>query len=326
MPHDLPPLAKLFALWKQTPDDARPAILDELHRLAAADRPDRSKLPLWAELAQDHADAMTRKAVEAQEAAAKAAAGLPITGDPLRAVRVAFDAHPSVPKPRGDAPALRLALARLVKARSDHDAAVGAYAMAETINGVGSPEADALDAKIDAAGEALTAAETEAGRAPATNLPDLLAKVAAVLDEAMYPDTVTALRADLARFTDPEGDPVVELGARWRMLEERIEALFARPDADEGPIENPELVEAIEAQNALTDRLAAMVPTTAEGLAVMADLAWGEHGPTCAPGTDGWARELDNPATRILARLRHGAYVLAGRDDRWWRTRRSHSA
>lgn len=77
-------------------------------------------------------------------------------------------------------------------------------------------------------------------------------------------------------------------------------------------VSDPALTDMDAVRHDAEDRMLAMTPRTPEGLAMLADFAWSYMGPSSRPGTNGWERELQNPDLRLLASLRHGAYIVAG--------------
>ena len=150
--------------------------------------------------------------------------------------------------------------------------------------------------------------------APAETDRDMIRKVVAVLgtpDAGQAPEALAHLRNQCAdRLDPPEGmdDPAATLAARWLVLTDWLDGRRVEGTTF---VEPPEVDDAMAAREAVFQRLCETTPTTAAGVAALADVAWRDRGPLSLPGTDGWARELAEPETRILARLRHGARVLA---------------
>lgn len=215
-----------------------------------------------------------------------------------------FDAFTPLP------PSYRFAMERLAKAVEGQTAACDAYGMAETINGVGSLEAKALDAKVNAAHDAVNAARADLVKAKPSSMGEALQKVVALVAEAMLPEEAEALKAEALEWSEAGRDPLVEMGEEWK----RIAAASARAWDAAAPsgFTDPALTDLEAKRHAVEDRMMGMTPQTPEGLAMLADFAWNYIGPCSRPGSEGWEAELTNPEHRLLARLRHGAYIVAG--------------
>ena len=225
---------------------------------------------------------------------------------------------------RSPNPALDAALHRLAKARSAHDAAVGAYSTAERAHmdhPTPDTEAakDAADAAVDPASDAAQRAERDLLAVPVATPREFARKVVALLEEAMDPEAVEVLRKEASAVL-MEGppipaaapavlDPVADAGARWRVLQAAYEdALDRIPDDDA-----PELRDLVAACRAAEADMLAHVPTSPAGVAALADLAWHHNGPTLREGTPAWEAEWANPPTVALRHLRNGAASVAAR-------------
>ena len=224
---------------------------------------------------------------------------------------------------RSPNPALDAALHRLASARSAHEASVSEFSKAEEpylkTRDLGlKPAADAAEAHIGPACEVALAAERDLLAVPVSTTREFVRKVAVLLEEAMDPETVEALRKeacavlmDAPPIPDavPAADPVADAGARWRVLQATYEDALRRiPDDDA-----PELRDLVAACRAAEADMLARTPTTPAGVAALADLAWHHNGPDCLEGTEGWQGEWSTRPIVALRHLRNGAAAVAAR-------------
>ena len=193
------------------------------------------------------------------------------------------------------------ALQVLQDARQAHEAAIALGDTHQTANG-----GKTSPAKEDAVGDAAEAV----GRAeralmaiePQTPV-DALRKVKALICEGMVDEAIAALRADAERLTEGERDPLVDLDNRCRPLRKLINSVDGS---------DPLLDDMIEELHRLEGEMLKHVPTTAEGLAALANMHWQTEGPVSHMGSPDWQASMSNPTYIAMLNLRTGARRLAG--------------
>lgn len=199
---------------------------------------------------------------------------------------------------------LNSALNQLRKAHAEHTRACATYSVAEISKAddeeLRKIEQEAVAPASDAVGEA----EKAVLAAPVHGEHDVLRKVGALLDEAMFPETVEALRRDITAVLDTESDPVVNLCEEWLRINR-----YLNQQAHDESIEWDELHDR---SLDLLRRIEETVPTTTKGLALMLSVMWHSEGPSIRPGCEGWEEAMNAPEARLLSRMRRGAYALAG--------------
>lgn len=193
------------------------------------------------------------------------------------------------------------ALQVLQDARQAHEAAIAVGDTHQTANG-----GKTFPAKEDAVGDAAEAVG-KAERAlmaiePQTPV-DALRKVKALICEGMVNEAIAALRSDAERLTEGERDPLVNLDARCRPLRKLINSVDGS---------DPLLDDMIEELHRLEGEMLKHVPTTAEGLAALANMHWQTEGPVSHMGSPDWQASMSNPTYIAMLNLRTGARRLAG--------------
>ncbi|NKX40714.1 hypothetical protein HGG71_04435 [Rhodobacteraceae bacterium R_SAG2] len=193
------------------------------------------------------------------------------------------------------------ALQALQDARQAHEAAIAAGDAYQAANG-----GKTSPAKEDAVGDAAEAVG-KAERAlmavePQTPM-DALRKVKALICDGMIDEAIAALRADAERLTEDERDPLVDLDARCQPLRKLINSVDSS---------DPLLDDMIEELHRLEGEMLKHVPTTAEGLAALANMHWQTEGPVSHMGSPDWQASMSNPTYIAMLNLRTGARRLAG--------------
>jgi len=193
------------------------------------------------------------------------------------------------------------ALQALQDARQAHEAAIAVGDAYQAANG-GKTSPASEDAVGDAA-EAVGKAERALMAIEPQTPMDALRKVKALICDGMLDEAIAALRADAERLTEGEPDPLVDLDARCRPLRKLINSVDSR---------DPLLEDMIEELHRLEDEMLKHVPTTAEGLAALANMHWQTEGPVSHMGTLEWQESMRNPTYIAMLNLRTGARRLAG--------------
>lgn len=201
------------------------------------------------------------------------------------------------------------AIAAVYKARGQEDAALHSINFAENEHGAGSKEAEAVLKQQQSVIEAVSKAEAElVGTKPASLLEALKKADARLAGEMISKEAQEAIREDLTREYKSQPDPVVDICKR---------ILNIRAELDASPIEiadSPEQLEAFDDAIMLERQLQITPPTTPLGVAMLASVMWKIDGPGFLSGTDGWAEQLERPEYALLARLRQGAFRVAGKE------------
>lgn len=196
---------------------------------------------------------------------------------------------------------IKNALQALQDARQAHEAAIAVGDAYQAVNG-GKTSPASEDAVGDAA-EAVGKAERALMAIEPQTPMDALRKVKALICDGMLDEAIAALRADAERLTESSRDPLVDLDARCRPLRKLINSVDSR---------DPLLDDMIEELHRLEDEMLKHVPTTAEGLAALADMHWQTEGPVSHMGTLEWQKSMSNPTYIAMLNLRTGARRLAG--------------
>lgn len=132
---------------------------------------------------------------------------------------------------------------------------------------------------------------------------DALRKVKALICEGMIDEAIAALRADAERLTEGERDPLADLDARCQPLRKLINSVDSS---------DPLLEDMIEELHRLETEMLKHVPTTAEGLAALANLHWQTEGPVSHMGSPDGQASMSNPSYIAMLNLRTGARRLTG--------------
>ncbi|MEM9150510.1 MAG: hypothetical protein AAGB19_08660 [Cyanobacteria bacterium P01_F01_bin.3] len=206
-------------------------------------------------------------------------------------------------------PTVTQAIAELQLARMRLDAACDIVTKAENKHGVDSKEAEAeVNGLQSEAGDDVIAAEKALAAIPAQTAHDAMQKAMALLNEVVEPATVKAIRSDLAKFVDLKPDPVVPLCQRILCIRETLNNL------PNDQVEAPQMLEAFNQAVTLERKLAQTAPTTPLGVALMASVMWQIDGPSSQVGSEQWLEDLQRPEHALLARLRQGAFNVAGKE------------
>jgi len=193
------------------------------------------------------------------------------------------------------------ALQALQDARQAHEAAIAADDAHQAANG-GKTSPASEDAVGDAA-EAVGKAERVLMAIEPQTPVDALRKVKALICDGMVDEAIASLRTDAERLTEAERDPLVDLDARCRPLRKLINSVDGS---------DPLLDDMIEELHRLEGEMLKHVPTTAEGLAALANMHWQTEGPVSHMGTPDWQASMSNPTYIAMLNLRTGARRLAG--------------
>ncbi|KEJ96862.1 hypothetical protein SAMN05444149_1044 [Pseudosulfitobacter pseudonitzschiae] len=196
---------------------------------------------------------------------------------------------------------LKLALRALSDAHAAHMAAIVAEEAEQTANGDKSPPAK--DLAVAAAAEAVRDAERDLELIKPQSPIDALRKIKALLCEGTTDEAIASILADIERLTDPDCDPLVRLDARCRPLRKLINNTHGS---------DPLLEDMIEELHQLEAKMLQHVPTTADGLAALANLHWESEGPCSHMGSPDWQDSMRNPAYIAMLNLRTGARLIAG--------------
>jgi hypothetical protein len=193
------------------------------------------------------------------------------------------------------------ALQALRDARQAHEAAIAAGDAYQAANGGKTSPAkeDAVGNAAEAVGKAERALMAIEPQTPV----DALRKVKALICDGMVDEAVASLRSDAERLTECEGDPLAALYDRSRPLRKLINTVDSR---------DPLLDDMMEELHRVEDEMLKHVPTTAEGLAALANLLWETEGPVSHIGSPEWEASMKNPTYIALLNLRTGARRLAG--------------
>lgn len=197
--------------------------------------------------------------------------------------------------------------AAVVAARKAQTGAVDAYTMLERTKGMDAPETKAFEPQLDATHTKVAEAEQRLANTPSRTLAEFARKVSLLCEERAEEETLDAIRKEAERLLQPTKDPVVYECRQWLNLRETQEALVIDNDGD-----SPELAEVTAELFAVERRLLALVPTSPEGVALLATVLWESEGPTAALGSPDYLRQLNSPEHQFLRRLRHGACRVAG--------------
>ncbi|SFE20678.1 hypothetical protein SAMN04488523_105313 [Sulfitobacter brevis] len=196
---------------------------------------------------------------------------------------------------------IKHALQALQDARQAHEAAISIGDACQTANG--GKASPAKEVAIGNAAEAVGKAERALMAIEPQTPIDALRKVKALICEGMVDEAIAALRADAERLSEPKRDPLADLDARCRPLRKLINSV---DNSD------PLLDDMIEELHRLEGEMLKHVPTTAEGLAALANLHWQTEGPVSHMGSTDWQESMRNPAYVAMLNLRTGARRLAG--------------
>jgi hypothetical protein len=196
---------------------------------------------------------------------------------------------------------IKHALQALQDARQAHEAAISVGDAYQAANG-GKTSPASEDAVGDAA-EAVGKAERALMAIEPQTPMDALRKVKALICDGMLDEAIDALRADAERLTESSRDPLVDLEARCRPLRKLINSVDGS---------DPLLDDMIEELHRLEAEMLKHVPTTAEGLAALANMHWQTEGPVSHMGTPDWQASMSNPTYIAMLNLRTGARRLAG--------------
>lgn len=204
------------------------------------------------------------------------------------------------------------ALKALASAHASHELACATYGDAEARKAP-KDELERIDAdQVKPASEAVGEAEKAVLAAPAKDATDMVRKVNALLDEAMLPEAVESLKAQLADALVSPEDPAVSLCREWLRLDRYLNSHDVFPRGEPEP---PEWQEAYERSSDLLRAIEKATPRTIEGVALMLSVVWRSSGPASRPGTEDWERDMKNPEYQLLSRVRRGAYAVAGIRD-----------
>jgi hypothetical protein len=195
------------------------------------------------------------------------------------------------------------ALQAVYDARQAHEAAIAASDAHQAANGgkMSPVKEDAVGDAAEAVGKAERALMAIEPQTPM----DALRKVKALICEGMVDEAIAALRADAERLTEGEPDPLVDLDARCRPLRKLINSVDSR---------DPLLDDMMEELHRVEDEMLKHVPTTADGLAALANLLWETEGPVSHIGSPEWQASMKNPTYLTMLNLRTGARRLAGEE------------
>ncbi|WP_299970183.1 hypothetical protein [uncultured Roseobacter sp.] len=134
---------------------------------------------------------------------------------------------------------------------------------------------------------------------------DALRKVSCLLRGELTAETLAILQEEMTEIL-AEIDPLVRLRDRREELKRCIDKRAHLPNS-------PAYVDVDDAYYQVCEEAINYVPRTAEGVAALADLCWKDFGPSSIAGTADWEREMENPNNKMLANLRHGAWLMAGK-------------
>ncbi|MDF3381953.1 MULTISPECIES: hypothetical protein [unclassified Sulfitobacter] len=195
------------------------------------------------------------------------------------------------------------ALQAVYDARQAHEVAIAASDAHQAANGgkMSPVKEDAVGDAAEAVGKAERALMAIEPQTPM----DALRKVKALICDGMLDEAIDALRADAERLTEDEPDPLVDLDARCRPLRKLINSVDSR---------DPLLDDMMEELHRVEDEMLKHVPTTADGLAALANLLWETEGPVSHIGSPEWQASMKNPTYLAMLNLRTGARRLAGEE------------
>lgn len=201
------------------------------------------------------------------------------------------------------------ALRDLNRARAEHAAACGTYSAAEDRKASADELRKIEKEQMQPTSDGVIEAEQAVLVAPAKDARDMVKKVNALLEEAMSPETVEALKSQMDEAMAEPEDPVVEACRQWLDLDRYLNSRSVFPHGEPEP---PEWGEIYERSSELLRAIECTTPQSIMGVALMLSVMWRSQGPSIRPGCDGWEDELNTPDMRLFSRVRRGAYALAG--------------